>query len=183
MASERFVKDFYHTNRAAEAGSRVDEGDFVTLAGDGTLHSTDPSTDAVVDGIVPHRNMGQHLPEHEYDYTDAYYEAGAFPVPFYELEDGGKAMPFTVRDDAAPAPDIGLDNVVGVIMMDGSNYGSGYPVAVEEGYTADPDGDGTSTTYNRDNNNFLALGRADEKVTDHGEQVGVVLKSRMQASR
>lgn len=183
MAAELFVKDFSHTNRAAEAGTRVDEGDLVTLAGDGTVHPTDPATDAVVDGIVPHRNMGQHLPEHEYDYTEAFYEEGAFPVPFYELEDGGKLLPYTVRDEDAPAPSIGLDDVVGVILMDGSNYGSGTPVVVEEGYTADPDGDGTDTTYSRSNGNFLALGLADEVVADHEEQVGVRLKSRLQATR
>jgi len=174
--ADLYVKQAEKAPESAEAGETIRESDFVTYSGD-VAEVTDPSSHAVVDGIVTHRQRGPHLPEHDEDYSEPKYEAGDFPVPVQESEDGMYVMPFTPRDESLASPAIDRNDVVGVVNLNGRS------VVVEEGYTADPDGDGTSTTYNRSNGNFLALGLADEDETGHGEQVQVRVKSRLQASR
>lgn len=89
MAAEIYVKEVEKSPlNAREADSTLQEGDFVTLVGGGDVDSPDVTGTDTVDGIIPHRERGPHIREHEEDYSDVQYESGEGPVPFYQLEDG-----------------------------------------------------------------------------------------------
>jgi hypothetical protein len=67
------------------------------------------------------------------------------------------------------APDITHGDIVGVADAGSDHYGR----IVQEGYTADPDGDGTSTTFSRANGNLLAVGVARESQAESDELVRI----------
>lgn len=169
MAAEIYVKEVEKSPQTEEASEVIEEGTFVTREVGGGLHEVDPSTDAVVDGIVPHRMRGPHIREHMEDYSDVQYESGD-PTPFYDLEDGIK-LDAPVALDAWSAPNIERNNVVGVVNINGEAK------VVEEGYTHD------TTTYNRSNGNFFAIGVAAEKVTTTGGKVQLKVLGRLLNSR
>jgi hypothetical protein len=160
-------------------GLSIREGDVLVREVGGGAHVADPANDDRVDGIVVHADRGHHLPEHDEDYTDPVYEGdgnasnGADLTPFGINEEGAVFYPWTVHDNSAPAPSVSKNDKVGIILMDGSAYGSARPVLVEEGYTADPDNTGSDTTYNETNGNFVALGRADEPADGYDAMVPV----------
>lgn len=155
----------------------IREADFVTRESGGGCHLTDPSGDTVPDGIVPHRQRGDHLRPHTEDYSDPVYEGSGSDldaddaVPIVRLHDGMLVMPYTIRDENASAPSISKNDVVGIIFGPGNR-----PVLVEEGYT--DDFSGSSTTYNVSNGNFIALGEAETNETGYEEQVPVRVKGR-----
>lgn len=176
-----FVDERLHSWESAYADtasstSNIYEGDFVTRQGQNACHISDPASDADVAGIVPHLDRGDHLPEHQFDYTEPQYQGDGTPsasdrVQFAPMEELSKLYPWTPHDSAAPAPSINRNDAVGIILMDGSNYGSARPVVVEEGYTASPSG--TSITYNAANNNWIRIGEANESKSGHEELVEV----------
>jgi len=182
MTAGLYVKEAEKTPTSAQASEAIYEGDFVTLESGNGVHQTDPDSDAVVDGIVLRQLRGQHLPEHDRDFSEQRFETDDPVSGIQLLEDKMKLDAYTVRDDSAPAPSITRTDVVGIIYMDGSNYGSGHPVLVEEGYSADPSGGG-SETFDRSNSNFLPVGLAEESVSDTSEQVQVRVYSGLLATR
>lgn len=116
------------------------------------------------------------------------YETGD-RVRFHPSEDAAVVKVRTAEDNGQPAPNIGHRDVVGVIDDSDADAPAGHVGRlVEEGYTADADDDGTSTTFNRSNDNFLAIGRAyrpgrqaGENVTEFDAPVRVVLFGEAQA--
>lgn len=157
--------------------SNIYEGDFVVRSGD-TVVLADPASHSEWDGIVPNLDRGDHLAEHDEDYTEPQYEGdgtfgGSDRVRYAPQEKVSVVHGWTPHDDAAPAPNISREDTVGIILMDGSSFGSARPVLVEKGYTADPDGDGSDTTYNESNGNFIPVGDAEAKQTDNDGLVGV----------
>jgi len=172
MAADIYTKEVMGTQEMAVASATIKEGDIITLESGGGCHRTDPSSDGVADGIVPHMERGPHLPEHDEDFTPVEYNSDE-QVPYRELHQVGKLMPFTVRENTMTAPDIARHDVVGIITGD-----SGRPVAVQEGYSHG------GTTYGRSSaGDFLALGLAEEYVTDHFEQVTVNVRPQLMATR
>lgn len=110
-------------------------------------------------------------------------------VKYHPSEDAAVVKVRTVEDDGGPAPSVSHGNIVGVVDESDADAPSGVKGRlVEEGYSADVSGDGTSTTFNRSNDNFLAVGRAyrpgrqnGDSVTDYDAPVRVVLFSEAKA--
>lgn len=110
-------------------------------------------------------------------------------VKYHPSEDAAIAKVRTLTDDGGPAPSIGHQTVVGVIDESDADAPSGVKGRlVEEGYSADTDGDGAATTFSRANGNFLAIGKAYRPakrnggtVTAYDAPVRVVLFSEAQA--
>lgn len=104
-------------------------------------------------------------------------------VRFHPSEDAAVVRVRTPEDNSQTAPSIGHRDVVGVIDdSDGDAPAGSVGRVVEEGYTADANGDGTSTTFNRSSSNFLAVGRAyrpgkqnGDTVSDFDDPIRVVL--------
>lgn len=171
--SHRYVKQATKTATTATPVADVYEGEFVTMDG-ADADPTDPAADSVVSGIVPHKNIGQHLPEHEYDFSEVKYESGMSFMPVQLLEDKMQVFPKTVADETATAPAIDPGNVVGVI----ADPSSGRPVVVEEGYATN------GTTYGRsDAGAFLAVGVAEETGYEYDDQVQLRVHTNLLASR
>ncbi|MDB9247458.1 hypothetical protein PN419_00355 [Halorubrum ezzemoulense] len=89
MAADIYVKEAQSSPlNAVEAGEVIEEGAFISLNSGGNVVNADPGNGAPVDGIVPNRERGPQIREHEEDYSPEQYEAGDGPVPFHQLEDG-----------------------------------------------------------------------------------------------
>lgn len=116
------------------------------------------------------------------------YEAGD-RVKYHPSEDAAVVKVRTIDDQGGSAPAVGHGNIVGIIDEADVDAPAGVKGRiVEEGYTHDGDGDTAATTYSRDNNNFLAIGRAyrpgkqnGDTVTDFDAPVRTVLFSEAQA--
>lgn len=164
------------------ANGTIYEGDLVAREVGGGVHTLDPTSDDDVDGIVVHLRLGDNIAEHEEDFksgiVDYPYEGDGTVdsdrVPIAVPEQSGTWRPHTIADDTLAAPSIQRNVRVGIPAI------SGVSGIVEEGYAADPDGDGTDTTYSEDNGNFIPLGEAklDHGVTETGyeERVRVRLE-------
>lgn len=158
--------------------SNIYEGDFVVRVGDGDVVPADPASYTEWDGIVPNLDRGDHLAEHEEDFTTPQYEGdGTFAnsdrVRYAANEQLSVVHGWTPHDASAPAPSITRNDTVGIILMDGSAFGSARPVLVEEGYTADPDATGTPVNYKESNENFIPVGTAEYAQTDHDSLAAV----------
>lgn len=91
MTAELYIKEVEKSPlNGAEAAEVVEEGDFVVTENGGGVRPFDPVADGLPDGIVPHRERGPHIREHEQDYSEVQYEVGEGPVPFYQFEDGSE---------------------------------------------------------------------------------------------
>lgn len=117
-------------------------------------------TDSRIDGIVD-TVSGDHIAEDPYDFRTniedfTYKPSEDARASFFAGGEGGAYLRVrTPTDEGYTAPNIQQWSVVGIPDI------AGYEGRlVEEGYTADPDGDGTDTTYSRSNSNFLAVGLA-----------------------
>lgn len=103
-------------------------------------------------------------------------------VPYGGDEDGAVIRPLTIEETTngvTSTPDIGEDSVVGVPDTT-TNDGPDSPGrVVEEGYSNDENDDSTTTTFDRSNDNFVAIGRALPQgggqldVSGYGEQIRV----------
>lgn len=149
------------------ANGTIYEGDLVVRETGGGVHTVDPTTDTDVDGIVVHLRHGDNIADHDEDFRTGIdnfpYEGDGTPgsdrPSFAVPEQSAIWRPHTVADDTLAAPNIQRNVRVGIPAI------SGVSGIVEEGYTADPDGDGTATTYSEANDNFIPLGEAE---LDHG---------------
>lgn len=91
MAAEIYTKEFLHSPlHGTEASEVIKEGDFVDIAVGGAVSVADTSGGDMPDGIVPRRQRGDVLREHEEDYGPKQYDVGDEFVPFYPFESGGK---------------------------------------------------------------------------------------------
>lgn len=89
-------------------------------------------------------------------------------------------------DGVTTAPSIGHRDVVGIVDETDADAPTSAGRIVEEGYTNDENDDTTTTTYNRSNGNFKAVGvayrpaqRAGESVTAYDDPVRVILFSEL----
>ena len=69
----------------------IEEGDFITTVGGGYVEVADPTEDDI-DGIVPVRQRGDVIREHEEDYGPKEYDPADDDdfVPFQQLESGAE---------------------------------------------------------------------------------------------
>lgn len=131
-------------------------------------------------GVATQPRRGDYIAEEEDVTTNYLYEAAEDDrASFGGDEDRGVIKARTIEDAGGSAPSITGDRtVVGIIDSSDANAPSGAKGRlVEEGYTADADGDGTSTTFNRTNGNFYPLGVAyRDESTSYDEPVRVQVR-------
>lgn len=143
------------------------EGSLITRESGGGAHVTDPSVDSRVDGIVPHLDRGDHIPEHDEDYSTSVYEGdgtwgNSDSVSFSQSEAGSVWYPWTPSDTSLTAPNITKNDLVVAIRVGNET------VVVEDGYS-----DGNGNTYNETNSNAIVLGRADDSADGYDELVAI----------
>ena len=92
MAAELYVKEVQHSPLHGTPTVVIEEGDFVTISSGGEVALADPANGDDVDGIVPTRQRGDVLREHEEDYGPKEYDPadGDDFVPFYQLVEGAE---------------------------------------------------------------------------------------------
>lgn len=98
----------------------------------------------------------------EYDGSDATLENND-RVPYAPLRDGMVVYCLTVTETnsgVTSSPSIDEHDIVGVPDTTNADAPSDPGRIVQEGYSNDENDDASSTTFNRSNNNFIAIGRA-----------------------
>lgn len=150
-------------NEAIKAGTLVkDDGAGVTLA---------TFSDGDVDGVAEYSEEVLSARDID-DIADETYDTGE-RVIFGGNADGDVIKVRTAGDTGGneSAPSIGHRDVVGLIDTSAGTLSSTAEYEgriVQEGYT---DGEGTPTTYNRSNGNFIAIGRAYRPAKQNGDTV------------
>lgn len=178
--------DYEHANEV------IPEGDLLAREPGGGVVRADAGDYDRIDGIALHLEAGDHIAAHEYDYNagidDFKYQPASDKVstdflpdvddmvPVSGFGDSDHIRPRTIEDSGATAPSVGHWDVVGVVDSSVGDAPAGPEgQIVEEGYT------NGATTFNRSNDNFVALGRADvlkdkdvDTVTSFDERVRVI---------
>lgn len=167
----------YIQNRLSEtplyddATEDIPEGDLVVQKTGGGAALADYNTADRISGIALHLEAGDHIASHEYDYetgidkfvyepsgnkdSDDMFSGEDDRVPVRGRLPGEHLFPRTITDSNADAPSIDKHDIVGVVDASAGNAPSNAAgKIVEEGYS------NSGTTFNRSNNNFIALGRA-----------------------
>ena len=116
-----------------EATEVVEEGELVYREEGGGVRAFDPATDTRIDGIIPHREVGDRLTEtmEEYvPYDEVYeYDVGDGPIPIQPLQVNDLIAPRTVRDDTETEPTFVKNEEVGIATIAGEQS------VVPAGYT------------------------------------------------
>jgi len=151
------------------ADEPIKAGDPVVRKTGGGLRTLDPSSDTEVEYIAAYDRFGDHVQRYETDFTsygDLYtYEAGD-RVPLIPIVDKDVVRSLSVEDTSVAEPTFSANEIVGFISATNG------PRLVVEGYTADFDGDGTTTTYNESNDNFVPLGEVDIRAPKKTQRSG-----------
>lgn len=158
MALEFYVEQADRSPQSGVANESIYAGELVNDGGNGVdvLAFADSATDV---GLARY-DAEAMAAEWEDDVVEEVYDVDE-RVQYQPQEDAAILRVRTIDNDTATAPSIGHRDVVGIIDDSDANAPTGAEGrVVEEGYTADADGDGTSTTFSRANGNFKAVGRA-----------------------
>lgn len=190
MATEFYVEQADRSPQSGLVTEEVYAGELVHDDGAGVSRLTFAAADgefglARYDATAFAREYDDEVRTQKYDPTDDQRDRAQYQ-PF---EDSMVARPRTIDDDAAPAPSIGHRDVIGYVDETNSDApADAEGRVVEEGYTTDLDGNGTSTTFSRANNNFKAIGvayrpgrRNGEAIDEYDYPVRVVFYSEPQA--
>lgn len=156
MAVEFFVEQADRSPQSGLANEEIYAGELVNDAGSGVdlLAFGDSGENAALaryDGQSFARNFDDEVREPKYDPNDDQRNR----VQYQRFESGALFRVRTIDDDSATAPSISHRSVVGIV-DEGTGDAPSAPEGrvVEEGYT-----NGT-TTYERGNSNFKAIGVA-----------------------
>lgn len=175
-------EDIYAGELTYDGGNGVDVLTFAEADGDGHAGL------ARYDGQAFAREYEDEVREDKYVAGDPQRER----VQYQPFEDSAVVRIRTIEettDGVTVAPSIGHRNVVGIVDETDGDAPSSPGRIVEEGYSNDENDDTTSTTFNRSNSNFKAVGvayrpeRHDAAVEDPAfdEPVRVILFSEPQA--
>jgi hypothetical protein len=158
MALEFYVEQADRSPQSGVANESIYAGELIHDDGDGV------DALAFADG---NENVGlarydaeAMAAEWEEDIVEEVYDTGQ-RVQYQPSEDSAILRVRTIEDTAAPAPNISHRDVVGIVDETNSDApADARGRVVEEGYSTDLDGDTTTTTFNRTNGNFKAVGVA-----------------------
>lgn len=185
MATQFYLESFDRPNQSGVANESIEPGTLVTDNGAGvnllSFADDDYTGLALYDPEYLSAEDEDAIASGEYEVDDR--------VKYHPSEDAAVVKIRTPTDDGGAAPSISHGDIVGVVDESAADAPVGVQGRiVEEGYQADGDGDGASTTFSRDNDNFLAIGRAyrpaqqnGDTVTGYDAPVRVVLFSEAQA--
>lgn len=168
MANQFYVESAdrpYHSGVANEA---IEPGELVHDGGAGVTRFA--FADGDYDGLAVYDP--EYLSAEDEDAIASGEYAAGDRVRYQPDEHGAVLRARTLEDSGGPAPSISHGTVVGVIDDSAADAPSGVVGRlVEEGYTADINGDGTSTTFDRATGNFLAIGKARRPGKQNGETI------------
>lgn len=188
MALEFYVEQADRSPQSGLANEEVYAGELVHDDGDGVDVLSFADTDGTV-GLARYDAQAMAA-EWEDDVVEEKYlpnDETRNRVQYQPQEDSAIVRVRTIEDTAAPAPAIGHRTVVGVVDETNADApANARGRVVEEGYSTDLDGDGTTTTFNRENGNFKAVGvayrpgqRAGEALTEYDDPVRVIMFSEL----
>jgi len=151
------------------ADETIKAGEPVVRRDGGGLRTLDPDADDSVAFLAAYDRHGDHVQRYETDFTnydDLYtYESGD-RVPLIPIVDMDVVRSLAVEDTSVAEPTFSVNEVVGFISATNG------PRLVAEGYTADFDGDGTTTTYDEASGNFVPLGEVDIRAPKKTQRSG-----------
>jgi hypothetical protein len=173
MAVQFYIEQSDRAYKSGIADEAIKAGTFVDNGGSGVTLAD--AQNARVDGLALFSEEFL-VGEDEDDVVDEIYAVDD-RVKYAPFEGGAVIYGRTLKDEGGSAPSIGHEAVVGVIDTSVGDAPSGAAGRlVEEGYT------NGATTFNRSNNNFVALGEAyrpgkqnNESVTDFDSVVRLQL--------
>lgn len=149
--------------KSGVANEDIDVGELVFNLDTGGVRRADGS-DARIDGVAVFPKTGDAISEDEDDATYGVYVASEDDrVAYGANTQSDRFNALTIEDGGQgnSAPSIEHGTVVGLVDPTNADAPDGVKGrVVEEGYSADIDGDGAATTFNRSNGNFLPLGLA-----------------------
>lgn len=182
MATQFYVEEADRSSESGVADESIDAGTLVYNDGAGVDLVT--FADGEYTGLTLYDP--EYLSAEDEDATSfGTYESGD-RVRYHPREGGARVRIHTIEETAdgvTSAPSIDHMDVVGIVDETDGDAPTSKGKIVEEGYTNDENGDSTTTTFNRSNNNFLAVGYAlrpgndDSAVTDFNKPVRVRLFS------
>lgn len=159
-----YVESADRPARGRHAAEDIQPGELIAENGSDKYRLADDQNDDIIRYLARKPRSGQFIAFDEDDTPgDTYSSSDDDLVPAQPLADGDVVKCRTPADPGGneSSPSINDGDVVGVIDSSAGTLSDStvYPGrVVEEGYT---DGESTPTTYNRSNNNFLALGTAE----------------------
>lgn len=169
MAVQFYLESADRPSQSGLADEQITPGVFVSDGGAGVTRFA--FADGDYDGLALYDPEWLSA-EDEDAIANGYYEVDD-RVRYHPSEDAAVVKARTIDDDTVAAPSIGHGDIVGIVDDSDANApGTPQGRLVEEGYTSDADGDGTSTTFSRANGNFLAVGRAYRPARQPGGTVG-----------
>lgn len=160
MALQSYVEQSDRAYKSGVANESIKAGTFVFNGGSG-VRKADAQDGQDVDGLAIFSEEFL-VGEDEDAIVDESYASGD-RVKYAPFEGSAVVKARTVPETTSgvtSAPSISHETVVGVVDTSDANAPSAAGYLVEEGYTNDEDNDSTSTTFNRSNSNFVALGVA-----------------------
>jgi len=160
MAIEFYVEQADRSPQSGVANESIYAGELVYDDGDGVDVLT--FADGTENAALARYDAEAMAAEWEEDIVEEVYDTGE-RVQYQPLEDSAILRVRTVEettDGVTAAPSISHRDVVGIVDETDADAPSSAGRVVEEGYTNDENDDTTSTTFNRTNDNFKAVGRA-----------------------
>lgn len=179
MALEFYVEQ---ADRSPQSGVATEEVYAGELVYDGPEDGLDVLTfaDGNLNVGLARYDAEEMAAETDEDVVEEVYSTGG-RVQFQPLESAAILKVRTVDDTGADAPSIGHRDVVGIVDETDGDAPSSAGRIVEEGYS------NGSTTFNRSNSNFKAVGRAyrpanraGEAVTEYDDPVRVIVFGELQ---
>jgi hypothetical protein len=177
-----YVESADRPKRSRLAAEDITVGSLVAENGSDQFQLADAQNDNRISYVADKNRRGDQIAFDEDDtltFPQTYSAADNNRVIAQQLADGDVIKTRTALDGGGneSAPSISDGDVVGVIdssagtLSDASAY---HGRVVEEGYT---DGEGTPTTYNRSNGNFVPLGVADkDSASSYDEVIRVMVQ-------
>lgn len=168
MALEFYVEQADRSPHSGVVNEDIYAGELVHDDGDGVDVLTYAATDEDAGGHIGlARYDGQAFArDHDDEVREDKYVAGdpqRERAQYQPFEDSAVVRIRTINettDGVTTAPDINHKDVVGVVDETEANAPTSPGRVVQEGYSNNEDDDADSTTYNRSNNNFKAVGVA-----------------------
>lgn len=174
------------------AGEDIKVGTLVSAEGDGTVSLADAATHSDFDGVAASPRRSGYIADEIDDPTTFTYLVDTSNVKYGGLtEDGPMLVPYggDADDDlikvrtilettsgVTTAPNITDRDVVGFVDTSDADAPTSAGRIVEEGYTNDENNDAATTTYNRANGNFVAIGRAYKPKKGEGDDFDDIVR-------
>lgn len=190
MALEFYVEQADRSPQSGVVDEVITAGELISDAGSGVSKLTFADSGehaglARYDATAFARDYDDDIRQPQYDPNDPQRERAQYQ-PF---EDSAVVKIRTIEETTAgvtTAPSIGHKDVVGIVDETDADAPSSAGRIVEEGYTNDENNDAATTTYNRSNSNFKAVGvayrpakQAGDSVTTYDTPTRVVLFSEL----